>query len=173
MASNSAIWRCTALGSEASNPTDIIEFNDLTLADNLQKGIIQSNTTLTTAISVNPKPKTQTDELQDCGFAGLTVTLTGSIKDPHNGGLNALHKLKQWQLEAKYVDTLFPYGRFGLRMDDMPIFDLTPNTIRGYMLESVGFIRDGETRGKASVIITLRFNASSVGTPNGSGQYLW
>lgn len=173
MASNSAIWRCTTLGAEGSNSTDIIEFNDLTLADNLQRGISQSNTTMTTALSVNPKPKTQTDELQDCGFAGLTVILTGSIKDPPSGGLASLHKLKQWELEPKYIDTLFPYGRFGLRMDDMPIFDLTPGTTRGYMLESVSFIRDGEVKSKASVIITLRFNASSVGSPNGSGQYIW
>lgn len=173
MASDSAIWRATTLGAEISNSTDIIEFNDLTLADNLQKGIAQTNTTMQTAIGVNPKPKAQIDELQDTGFAGLTVVVTGSIKDPTSGGFASLHKLKTWSLEAKTVATLFPYGRFGLRLGDFNIFNMTPSTSKGYMIESVIFVRDGETHGKVTVIITLRFNGSSIGTANGSGQYLW
>ena len=172
MSADSAIWRATSVGAEASNSNDIIEFNDLTLADAQQAGIVQSSTNLKTAVAVNAKPKAQVDELQDAGFIGATVVVTGSIKDPENNGLAKCHKLKEWQIEDKTVASLFPKGRFGLRMSDFPLMDCVPTSGRGYIFEDVQFIRTGELKGKVQVIITLRFNGD-VGTPNGSGQYLW
>ena len=174
MASNSAIWRATSLGAEASNSTDIVEFNDLTLADDEQAGIVQSSTNLRTAIALNPRPKSAVDELQDGGFIGGTVVLTGSIKDPSGNGLEKCQRLKTWQIENK-TNSTFLKGRFGLRLDDFPLVDCVPtsgSTGRGYLFEDVQFIRTGELRGKVQVIITLRFNGD-VGSPNGSGYYEW
>ena len=174
MASDSAIWRATTLGAEASNSSDIVEFNDLTLADAQQAGIVQTSTNLRTAVAINAKPKAAVDELQDGGFIGATVVLTGSIKDPENNGLTKCHKLKEWQIEPK-TNTTFKKGQFGLRMNDFPLMNCTPvsgDSGRGYIFEDVQFIRAGETKGKVQVIITLRFNGT-VGSPNGSGQYEW
>lgn len=172
MVADSVIWRATSAGAETSNPSDKVEFNDLTLVDAQQAGIVQTSTSMKTAIAVNAKPKAQVDELQDAGFIGIIVVLTGSIKDPPNNGLLKCHKLKQWQIEDKTVATLFPKGRFGLRLNDFPLVDCTPTSTRGYMFEDVQFIRAGELKGKVQVIITLRFNGA-VGSPNGSGQYRW
>jgi hypothetical protein len=176
MASDSAIWRATTLGAEASNSSDIVEFNDLTLADAQQAGIVQTSTNLRTAVAINAKPKAAVDELQDGGFIGATVIVTGSIKDPEGFGLTKCYKLKEWQIEDK-TNTTFTKGRFGLRLGDFPLMNCVPTTEgsgspRGYIFEDVQFIRDGEVKGKVQVIITLRFNGN-VGSPNGSGQYIW
>jgi len=170
MASNSAIWRATSLGPEADNSSDIIEFNDLTL--NVPHGITQSQTTLTTAIGVNPKPKEKLDELQDTGFSSATVVITGSIRNPHleYPSINQAHILKRWMIEDK-TNSSFPYGKFGLRMDDFPVFDLTPTSTLGYIISDVIFVRDGEIKDKLNVVITLRLNGDVGSSTN--GEYNW
>lgn len=186
MASDSVIWRVLSTGAEPSDPSEAVQpdpsvdkilFNDLSISETKQSSIIQSQTTMTSAIAVNAKPKEALDELQDTGFSELTVVLTGSIKEPKNNGLIYAHKLKTWMLEDK-TNASFPYGRFGLRMNDFSIFNLTPNANRGYIISDVSFTRDGETSGKIGVIITLRLNGNNTstgipGTANGDGQYIW
>lgn len=168
MAGDSAIWRATSLGAEASNSSDVIEFNSGTLPDN-NSGITQTEIDGSSAIASNEKPKQDIDELQDGGAEGITVNVTGHIKDPTNE--LASHLIKTWLLEAK-TNSTFPKGRFGLRLNDFPSFDVTPTADRGYMLESFAFIREGNTKGKVGFVIVLRFNGG-IGTPNGSGQYIW
>lgn len=170
MASDSAIWRSTTIGAEASS--EKIEFNDLSLANEIDiAGINQSNTKMVSSVGVNPKPNSAVDELQDTGFAGLVVILTGSIKNTTDASSTSkIHYLKSWLLEDK-TTTSFPLGRFGLRMNDFPIFNLTPTLTRGYMLTDVEFVRDGSVKGKVAVIMTLRFNGD-LGTKTG-GIYSW
>ena len=57
--------------------------------------------------------------------------------------------------------TGFEEGRFGLRLDDFPQLnvtpDNTPNTF-GYVLADVRFIRDGEHKDKVQFVATLRLS---------------
>jgi hypothetical protein len=165
----SAIWRdgvepITTVGTE-----DIIEFNSGAVV-NSNGEIVSTRFIMNSGIAVNENPGNAVDPLQDTGFIGLTAIITGHIINPQ-GDESAAHKLKAWMLEDKRVITTFPKGRFGLRLNDFPTFNLTPNTSRGYMLHNVEFVRDGETKGKLGFIITLRFNGTE-GTPTG-GQYIW
>ena len=163
----SSIWRDNSVEDSA---TDIIEFNEGAVA-NLGGFIVNTRFIMNSAVALNENPGNQVDPLQDTGFEGLTVYVTGSIEDPEGIGKTMAHRLKRWMLESKRVTTTFPKGRFGLRLNDFEVFNLSPGTSRGYMLENVEFGREGETKGKITFIITLRFNGT-VGSLTGS-EYVW
>jgi hypothetical protein len=165
----SCIWRDTT----ETLSTDKIEFNGGAVV-NEQGNIIQTKFTISSSVAVNELPGA-VDKLQDTGVQGITIFVTGSIQDPQVDGLDTAQKFKQWMLEDK-TSTALPKGRFGLRLNDFTALNLTPsnanNNERGYILSNVEFIRDGDTKGKLQFVATLRFNGS-IGSPNGSGHYIW
>ena len=52
----------------------------------------------------------------------------------------------------------FEVGRFGLRLDNFPFFNVVPNKPNtfGYILNSIKFIDDGNEPGRVGFILTLR-----------------
>lgn len=162
----SAIWRD---GSE-DFVSDKIEFN-VGAVVNSGGYITTTRFNMTSAVAVKENPGNQVDPLEDTGFSGLTVTITGSIEDPTGNGDTVAHRLKRWLLEPKTTVGSFPKGRFGLRLNDFEVFNLTPGSSRGYILSDLDFTRVGETNGKIEFIATLRFNGS-VGSLTG-GEYKW
>jgi hypothetical protein len=166
---HSAIWRDGAEPSTTGGTEDIIEFGSTAIV-NLGANITNVGFRIPTGIAVNQVPG-QINKLQDTGVSGVTIDITGVIADPQGTGIGAVKTLKAWALEAKTVDTTFPKGRFGLRLNDFKGFDMTPTETKGYMLENIEFGREGETLGKATFVITLRFNGA-IGSPSG-GYYDW
>jgi hypothetical protein len=162
---DSAIWRDDVL---ETNATDKLEFNEGAVI-NTDGNIMNSSFVITTGIARNERPGA-IDKLQDTGVNGVTVTITGTISDPE-GDDSTAHTFKTWLLEAKTVDGTFPKGRFGLRLNDFRAFNMSPSTTKGYMVESVDFRRDGETKGKLSFVLVLRFNGE-IGTKS-DGEYNW
>ena len=170
----SAIWRDGAEPTTEVGTEDIIQFMDDAVV-NSAGSIVNTSFNITTGIARNERPGAL-DKLQDTGTNGITITVTGNIIDQEGNGKKVEHKFKEWLLEPKTVTSTFPKGRFGLRLNDFPVFNMTPNTVKGYMLESIEMIRDGETKGKISFIAVLRFNGDETNggnEPNGSGQYEW
>ena len=98
------------------------------------------------------------------GLQGIDVQVTGQIRQT-SSTTNDLSNLVTWLQEDKTVQATFPKGRFGLRMDDLPQFNVQPSLLFGYVLAQTRIIRDGEYKEKASVVITLRFS----GDPQGLG----
>ena len=96
------------------------------------------------------------------GLAGIDIQVTGQIRQSSSMSSD-LSKLVTWLQEDKTVQATFPKGRFGLRMDDMPQFNVTPTTTFGYILAQSRILRDGEYKEKAGVVITLRFSGDPVG----------
>lgn len=170
---NSCIFRVTNLGETENTVTDKIEFDIGTVPDNTAH-IRESEFNLSSAIGINTKPKGNFNEVQDTGVDGLEITIAGHIQTPAN--TLAPYRAKTWLLEDK-TNTTFTKGRFGLRLNDFPAFNLTPTAAsatytRGYILHDFRFIRDGEFSGRVAFIAILRFNGHE-GVPNGQGYYLW
>jgi len=162
---NSAIWRCTTgAGSEANNTGDRIEFNESPIPAN-GKQITQSEFNMEVAVVENERPKRDVNSHQDLGFDGLTINITGSIRNPAGNTVGLL--VKKWLIEPKKVNA-FPKGRFGLRIDDFPHYDLTPVSTRGYIIKSWSWIREGEWKGRAAFVATL-----VLGGEVGSAPYTW
>jgi len=163
---NTAIWRATvAQGGNENSALDEnkIEFNSSPV---IATGSYVFNTEVNyrNATPENPRVAGQINEVQDMGLQGIDIQVTGQIRQTSDTGED-LADLVTWLQEDKTLQTDFPKGRFGLRMDDMPQFNVTPTTTFGYVLAQTRIIRDGEYKEKASVVITLRFS----GDPSGLG----
>jgi hypothetical protein len=164
VAANSRIWR----DSNTVPVSDIIDFNNTPTLPDATGAIQQTNITLTSAFSRNPKPKGKLDEIQDTGFASMDIVISGFISDPTNSGIPAL--IRVWLLEDKTTST-YIYGRFGFQLDDFPVYNVRPTANRGCMLTDWTWIRAGQTRGKAEFNATLRFNSNITGL--NASTYLW
>lgn len=153
MAGNSAIWRATTLGAESSNSSDVIEFNGGSSPDS-KSNITNTQFQLVTGISTNERPKVSGDLTQDLGFSQLDVIITGSFASPSTHGGSQI--IKKWLIGDK-VNNSFPYGKFGLRLNDYPQFNLVPSASRGYILYDAVLTRNAEYQ-KVDFVLKLRFN---------------
>ncbi len=163
---NTAIWRATtAQGASegAALAVNIIEFNSQPV---IATGSYVFNTEVNyrNATPENPRVAGQINEVQDMGLQGIDVQITGQLRQT-SSTTQDLANLVTWLQEDKTVQSTFPKGRFGLRMDDMPQFNVQPDTDFGYVLAQTRVIREGEYKEKAGVVITLRFS----GDPQGLG----
>ncbi len=171
---NSAIWRATITGQGAENlaPADeIILFNPNSQGDN-DSLMFHTEVFYRNSIPENPKVLGQINEVQDMGLDGIDVILTTRQLNSSNvtaGSVMAI--LRKWLIEDKTL-TFFAKGRFGLRLNDIPIFNVqpqgSPSTPEfGYVLANARFIRPQDHANKADIIITLRFSGdpTGLGTP--------
>ena len=172
LADNTAIWRATVSNATEGGalPLNKIVFNSEPV---VATGSFVFNTEVNYRNSTpeNPRVAGQINEVQDMGLQGIDVQITGQLRqtrltDPNQNLPNRdLAHLVTWLQEDKTLQSDFPKGRFGLRMDDMPQFNITPSLTFGYVLAQARIIRDGEYKQKAGVVLTLRFS----GDPTGLG----
>jgi hypothetical protein len=116
------------------------------------------------------------NELQDTKYESITSIITGTMQINIPPGIigtrNTISNPKQakiWLLESKVAQTTFPKGLFGIRTDDFDVFNLTPTSTRGIILQDVKFIRPGEQRNRVDFVMTLRYNLGDIG----SSPYDW
>ena len=73
-----------------------------------------------------------------------------------------------WINEDK-TTTGFTQGRFGLRLDDFPYFNLVPTSTYGYVLNSIRFVRDPNKENRAGFVMTLRVGGDVRGWLDANG----
>ena len=109
------------------------------------------------------------NRIQDTFVKGVQFRLIGYVTDPKNSG--AQDKTKVWGMEAKTVVTTFPFGRFGLRLDDFPDFNVRPNANRGIMMGDCKWTLLADSKYKAAFEMDLFFQANSTGL--NASTYNW
>jgi len=177
MAGQSAIWwvkTSAANGTEATavadttNHTDgeIILFNETPV---VAKGghIFSSEYRIRNSVAENPKVDGNGNDVQDMGLDGIDVQITGLIKDSDVSN-TPMAKFMQWINEAK-TTTGYTEGRFGLRIDDFPYFNMVPVATYGYVLNDVTFVRDPNKDNKTGFILTLRVGGNIRGWLDANG----
>ena len=163
---NTAIWRATT----AQGATEAAALTVNKILFNSQPVIATGSYVFNTEVNYrnatpeNPRVAGQINEVQDMGLQGIDVQITGQIRQSSSTS-DDLQNLVTWLQEDKTNQTDFPKGIFGLRMDDMPQFNVQPDLTFGYVLAQTRVIRDGEYKEKSGVVITLRFS----GDPQGLG----
>jgi len=163
---NTAIWRATV----AEGATEAAALSENIILFNSQPVIATGSYVFNTEINYrnstpeNPRVAGQINEVQDMGLQGIDVQVTGQLRQT-SSLIGDLAHLVTWLQEDKTEQTLFPKGIFGLRMNDMPQFNITPSATFGYVLAQTRIIREGEYKQKAGAVITLRFS----GDPQGLG----
>jgi len=164
MASNSAIWwvkASAANGTESTATSDTTNFSDgevilFNESPVVAKGglIFQSEFNFRQSIAENKKVDGTGNEIQDMGIGGVEVQITGLIKDSDVTN-TPVTKFMTWSNELK-TGTGFTQGRFGLRIDDFPYFNLVPTSTYGYVLNDLTFARNPDKDNKVGFILTLR-----------------
>ena len=168
---NSAIFRTTGAGENEGtvSASEKIEFNEAVVEDSDQI-VTRTEFEMSRAFGKQSRiRKTFSHKIEDTGFQGLDPVITGVIRTANIEETE--YKIKRWMLEDQF-NSNYKHGRFGLRLDDNPVFNVTPVATRGYFLERIKLIRSGSHRGKLEFIAFLRYDGA-IGTPNGSGEYRW
>ena len=164
---NTAIFRVTTTGQNEGNvpANEKILFNPTDVATN-NGFVFASEVFYRNSIPENPKVAGQINEVQDMGLDGIDVQLTTRIQNSSDVSPGSkMDILKKWLIEDK-TNPVFRKGRFGLRMDDNPIFNVTPDDsspLFGYVLANIRFLRPEDHKNKVDAIITLRFSGDPVG----------
>ena len=160
MAGDSVIFRVTNPGDTESNvaPSEKIEFNTGTVTD--QNGQAQrSNWHAVRDISIHPNPNKPQSIIQDGKLGTIEVVIAGFFRNPIT--TVAKNKLFDWSKEDADSDD-FPFGRFGLRINDLIETTMLPTIDRGYILYDVFVERPENSPDEVGFIIKLYRNGTNV-----------
>lgn len=158
MAGNSCIFRITTVGqTEGTAPADNkIEFNVGAVPD-AKGNLISSNCHYLRDVSMHPNPKRSLNILQDGGLGTKELTIIGYFTDPAGVSVSSLAIFDNW-MRNKATNASLPYGRWGLRLDDLPIHNFTPSAGGGYILHDLYTERVEDSPDEVMFIAKLYLN---------------
>ena len=108
------------------------------------------------AVPENEAVDADNNELQDMGIDGLDIILIGVIGNADNDAVaNPVNKISKW-LQDGNTATLFTKGRYGLRMDNAPQWNVVPTSTLGFHIKDCILKYIGER--KDIVEYTLRLS---------------
>jgi len=155
-----ALWQVqsgAANGTEATaGNTHTIDFID---ADSTQPSagayISDIEVSFRRAVPENEAVDADNNELQDMGIDGLDVILTGVIGDVNNDvTANPVNKISKW-IQDGNTTTGFTKGRFGLRLDNSPQWNVVPTSTLGYHIKDCNFKYIGERKDLVEYVLRL------------------
>lgn len=145
----------TGLAVNEDQTPDKIEFDGTATSPDSKGHINRVRIPATITDTENPNPGSQNSaNSQDTGKPPLIIEFHGFF-DETAGRSDGIALLRDWWREAKKIKTLYPKGRFGIRSDSRPEFNLTPTSTTGYLLVSVE-IDDRVGISKPDFIIRLK-----------------
>jgi len=158
---DSAIWQVQASagnGTEATaGDTNTIDFADNDSSKNPSAGafIIDISVDFRRAVPENEAVDANNNELQDMGVDGLDMTITGLIGNANNDVTgNPVNKISKW-IQDGNTATLFTKGRYGVRLDNAPQWDVVPTSTLGYHIKDCNFKYLGERKDLVEFILRL------------------
>ncbi len=153
-----AIWRDNNAEDSASSG-NIIEFEGLD-PDALTK-LGETEITVHAGLAFLKKPKGIINQIQDTFTKGVSYTIVGYVTNPKTA--QAQNDMKVWAMQPKTVITTFPFGRFGIRLDDFPDFNVRPKATRGLMMGDIKWTNVADTKFKAAFTVDLFFYSNVAG----------
>lgn len=180
MAGNAAIWwvKSNATNGTESTATadvtnhadgEVVLFNEVPVST-IGGHIFTSEFSVRNSVAENTKVDGMGNDVQDMGLDGVDVQITGLFKDSDSGN-TYIRKLISWVNEEK-TTVGYTEGRFGLRVDDFPYFNMVPtktNPVYGYILNDIRFIRDPTRENRSGFVISLRVGGDIRGWFNANG----
>ncbi len=152
-----AIFRVTETGDTEATVTDKIEVEgDADTPDGRTK-LISFRPRLSRARNSNASPYTEEPKKPDTGLSDLMYEITLLI-DESAGTAGAIKKLRNWFREAGTVRGKFKEGRFGIRNNYRPEFNLTPSLNAGYKFTDFDCLHDLGIRALFRVTLIMEFS---------------
>ena len=151
--SNSAIWQVQASGdgteSDAGD-SNTIDFNATSKLPSAGAYISDITVNFRRAVPENEAVATDNNELQDMGIDGLDITLEGVIGNADNDATaNSVNKLSKFIQDGNTISTGSPTytkGRYGLRLDNAPQWNVVPTSTYGYHIRDIKLNYIGENK---------------------------
>lgn len=129
------IFRMTNSGDRENNiSTDKVEFDGDAQVPDGKSGLVSFSPVISRNPTENPAPFQQVARKPDTGFSGNRYTLHVVFDESDGNSAGAIAKIRDWMSEDNFVRSTFREGRFGIRNDYRPEFNLTPNNDAGYKL---------------------------------------
>ncbi|KKK97978.1 hypothetical protein LCGC14_2647350 [marine sediment metagenome] len=156
---NVAIWQVqsgAANGTESTaTSTNTQLFNDTGKVIGNGAFTDEINIDFRRAVPENEAVNADNNELQDMGIQGLDITITGLSGNTNNDdAANLVNKFSKW-LQDGNTTTGFTKGRFGLRLDNAPQWNVVPTSTYGYHIRTATFQYIGEKKDTVKFTISL------------------
>jgi len=145
---NAAIWEVqsgagngTESTANSASSNNVALFNDTAKVIGTQSVAYIGDYTVDfrRAVPENEAVNADNNELQDMGIEGFDVVITGVAGDTNNdAATNLVNKLSKW-LQDGNTTTGFTKGRFGLRLDSSPQWNVVPTSALGMHIRSARF----------------------------------
>ncbi len=161
MAGTASVYRVTSASdteSDARTANDIVEFNGTSMAPD--DNSFASNITIeyNYDISIHPNPARHLSQSQDNKLGTIIVTINGYFSDPD--GASGIDEIITW-LIADQSNAAFPFGRIGIRWDNLDQFNLNPTATVGYLIKSFVVQDVEEFQDKATFTMVLYKNGTA------------
>lgn len=165
---NSALWQVQSEASSGSETTagstNRILFNPSPI---LTTGgyIFNTEFNIRNSVPENEAVVVNNNEVQDMGLDGIDIQITGTFLPADTNA--DIAKFIKWMKDDKNGSLVIGYeeGRFGLRLDDFPHFNVVPNgngvagnNTFGYVLSNVRFVKTGNELNRVGFVATLRLS---------------
>ena len=156
---NAAIWEVQASAADGTEATATSThtqlFNSTTKTPSTGAFLEDIDVQFRRAVPENEAVDADNNEIQDMGVDGLDITLIGVSGDADNDtASNLVNKLSKW-LQDGNTATLFTKGRFGLRNDSAPQWNVVPTSTYGFHIRSIQFRYIGEKNDLVEFTIAL------------------
>jgi hypothetical protein len=156
---NAALWQVQASagdGTEATaTTTHTVLFNTSTKVPSDGAFIGDIRVSFRRAVPENEGVDVDNNEIQDMGIDGIDMLINGMIGDADNDvSTNSVNKLSKW-LQDGNTTTLFTKGRYGLRLDNAPQWNVVPSSTYGYHIREIAFDYIGEAKDLVQISIKL------------------
>jgi len=134
MAGTASIFRIDANGeteADARTANQIVEFNGTSLNPDDQSYTESFKVHYIEDVSIHPNPNRHLSQIQDGKLGMIEITIKGTFTTPNTA--SAIGVFNRWMIQDK-TNTALPFGRFGLRYDNMSQLNLNPSSTLGYIL---------------------------------------
>ena len=117
--------------------------------------VAEFNVDFRRAAPENEAVNADNNEIQDMGIDGLDLIITGlSGNTDSDTTANMVNKFSKW-LQDGNTTTGYTKGRFGLRNDSSPQWNVVPTSTYGYHIRSIQFRYIGEKNDQVEFTIAL------------------
>ncbi len=160
---NGAIWQVQASAGNGSEATASGASVNNVLLFNASTKVIGDGGAYITDIKVdfrravpeNEAVDSDNNEIQDMGIDGLDFIITAIGGNTDNDAVtNPVNKLSLW-IQDGNTATGYTKGRYGLRLDNAPQWNVVPTSALGCHITNVNFTYLGERKDMVQLIISM------------------
>lgn len=157
-----SIYRMTEIAdTEDTILTDKIEFDGDAMVPDGRTGIVSFRPIISRTQTQNPAPFLEIARKPDTGFEGVRYAIT-VLFDESAGRAGAIAKLSEWLQSPNSIRGKFKEGRFGIRNDYRPEFNLLPDNNQGYKIVNFDLTQDLTIQSLFKGVIILELSGTTI-----------